>query len=95
VQATVAALWNTTPDGLRSKSRLRMLTLPRQAAMLLCRDLIGSTLNEIGSSFGGRDHSTVIHSLQRAEFESSRSKDFQLKLSTAREILAAAAPNSD
>ncbi len=87
VQATVAALWNTTPDGLRSKSRLRMLTLPRQAAMLLCRDLIGSTLNEIGGSFGGRDHSTVIHSLQRAELESGRSTEFQLKLTTAREIL--------
>lgn len=95
VQATVAALWNTTPDGLRSKSRLRMLTLPRQAAMLLCRDLIGSTLNEIGSSFGGRDHSTVIHSLQRAEFESARSKDFQLKLTTAREILATAATTAE
>ncbi|MGQ0640232.1 MAG: chromosomal replication initiator protein DnaA [Gemmatimonadaceae bacterium] len=88
VQATVAALWNTTPDGLRSKSRLRVLTLPRQAAMLLCRDLIGSTLNEIGSSFGGRDHSTVIHSLQRAELEASRSKDFHVKLTAARQILS-------
>jgi chromosomal replication initiator protein len=94
VQATVAALWNTTPDGLRSKSRLRMLTLPRQAAMLLCRDLIGATLNEIGSSFGGRDHSTVIHSLQRAEFEASRSKDFQMKLTAARQILSAGASAS-
>jgi len=88
VQATVAALWNTTPDGLRSKSRLRVLTLPRQAAMLLCRDLIGATLNEIGSSFGGRDHSTVIHSLQRAELEASRSRDFELKLTAARQMLS-------
>jgi chromosomal replication initiator protein len=87
VQATVAALWNTTPDGLRSKSRLRVLTLPRQAAMLLCRDLLGSTLNEIGNSFGGRDHSTVIHSIQRAELEANRSKDFQAKLNLARQVL--------
>jgi chromosomal replication initiator protein len=87
VQATVAALWNTTPDGLRSKSRLRVLTLPRQAAMLLCRDLLASTLNEIGNSFGGRDHSTVIHSIQRAELEANRSKDFLNKLTLARQLL--------
>jgi chromosomal replication initiator protein len=62
--------------------------------MLLCRDLIGATLNEIGSSFGGRDHSTVIHSLQRAEFEASRSKDFQMKLTAARQILSAGASAS-
>ncbi|MEW5914908.1 MAG: chromosomal replication initiator protein DnaA [Gemmatimonadota bacterium] len=91
VQATVAALWNTTPDGLRSKSRLRVLTLPRQAAMLLCRDLVGSTLNEIGNAFGGRDHSTVIHSIQRAEFEASRSKEFQGKLELARQVLTSSA----
>lgn len=87
VQTTVAAVWNTTPEGLRSKSRLRILTLPRQAAILLCRDLLHSTLTEIGIAFGGRDHSTVIHSIQRAELEASRNTDFQKKLTTARSIL--------
>ncbi len=87
VQTTVAAIWNTTPDGLRSKSRLRILTLPRQAAMLLCRDLLRSTLTEIGIAFGGRDHSTVIHSIQRAELEATRDAEFQNKLATARSIL--------
>lgn len=87
VQATVAAVWNTTPEGLRSKSRLRLLTLPRQAAMLLCRDLLRSTLTEIGIAFGGRDHSTVIHSIQRAEHEAARNGEFLTKLSTARSIL--------
>ena len=87
VQTTVAAIWNTTPEGLRSKSRLRILTLPRQAAMLLCRDLLRSTLTEIGIAFGGRDHSTVIHSIQRAELEATRDTEFQSKLATARSIL--------
>ncbi len=90
VQATVAAIWNTTPDGLRSKSRLRILTLPRQAAMLLCRDLLTLTLSEIGDAFGGRDHSTVIHSIQRAELQISKSPDFLTKLTSAREILGTA-----
>ena len=88
VQTTVAAIWNTTPEGLRSKSRLRLLTLPRQAAMLLCRDLLRSTLTEIGIAFGGRDHSTVIHSIQRAELEATRDTEFQTKLATARSILS-------
>lgn len=94
VQATVAAIWNTTPDGLRSKSRLRMLTLPRQAAMLLCRDLINSTLTEIGGAFGGRDHSTVIHSIRRAESELHTNKDFQTRFSSAQQILSAAITTS-
>lgn len=89
IQTTVAAIWNTTPDGLRSKSRLRVLTLPRQAAMLLCRDLLALTLTEIGHAFGGRDHSTVIHSIQRAELEANKSTDFSTKLTTARQILNA------
>lgn len=89
IQATVAAIWNTTPDGLRSKSRLRVLTLPRQAAMLLCRDLLALTLTEIGDAFGGRDHSTVIHSIQRAEIQANKSSEFSTKLTTARQILNA------
>lgn len=94
IQATVAAIWNTTPDGLRSKSRLRVLTLPRQAAMLLCRDLLALTLTEIGDAFGGRDHSTVIHSIQRAELQANRSSDFSTKLTTARQILITAPLNT-
>lgn len=91
VQATVAAVWNTTPDGLRSKSRLRVLTLPRQAAMLLCRDLLHSTLTEIGNAFGGRDHSTVIHSIHRAESEMHKNTEFQTRFLSARKILSATA----
>ena len=91
VQSTVAAVWNTTPEGLRSKSRLRMLTLPRQAAMLLCRDLLNSTLSEIGNAFGGRDHSTVIHSIHRAETEAGKNAEFQTRLLNARKILTATA----
>lgn len=90
VQTTVATVWNTTPEGLRSKSRLRILTSPRQAAMLLCRDLLKSTLTEIGTAFGGRDHSTVIHSIQRAEAQAIHNTEFQTKLTTARSILNAA-----
>ncbi len=65
IQQTVAKEWGVTPEGLRSKTRTKALTTPRQVAMYLMRHLLGLQLVEIGAAFGGRDHSTVIHSLER------------------------------
>jgi chromosomal replication initiator protein len=67
IQEAVAKEWGTTTDGLRSKGRTKTLTVPRQVAMYLIRDLLGLQLVEIGNAFGGRDHSTVIHSLEKTE----------------------------
>ena len=66
IQDAVAKEWGVTSEGLRSKTRTKNLTVPRQVAMLLMREMLGMQLVEIGASFGGRDHSTVIHSLERA-----------------------------
>lgn len=65
IQQVVSREWGVTPDGLRSKTRTKQLTTPRQVAMYLCRELLALQLVEIGNAFGGRDHSTVIHSLDR------------------------------
>jgi chromosomal replication initiator protein len=65
IQQVVSREWGVTPDGLRSKTRTKQLTGPRQVAMYLCRELLALQLVEIGNAFGGRDHSTVIHSLDR------------------------------
>ena len=65
IQQAVAKEWGVTTEGLRSKTRTKNLTVPRQVAMFLMRELLGMQLVEIGSAFGGRDHSTVIHSLER------------------------------
>jgi len=65
IQLAVAKEWGVTTDGLKSKTRTKTLTVPRQVAMHLMRELLGMQLVEIGNSFGGRDHSTVIHSLER------------------------------
>ena len=65
IQQAVAKEWGVTTEGLRSKTRTKALTAPRQVAMYLMRELLGLQLVEIGSTFGGRDHSTVIHSLER------------------------------
>ncbi len=65
IQHAVAKEWGVTAEGLRSKSRTKHLTVPRQVAMYLIRELMGVQLVEIGNAFGGRDHSTVIHSLEK------------------------------
>jgi chromosomal replication initiator protein len=65
IQHAVAKEWGVTTEGLRSKTRTKALTAPRQVAMYLMRELLSLQLVEIGAAFGGRDHSTVIHSLER------------------------------
>ena len=84
IQRAVAQEWSVTVDGLKSKTRTKTLTIPRQAAMLLCRELLGLQLVEIGNAFGGRDHSTVIHSIERATSLSHHDADFQQHLTSLR-----------
>ena len=54
-------------DALSSKRRTKDLTVPRQVAMYLIRELLDLPLVQIGAVFGGRDHSTVIHSIRKVE----------------------------
>lgn len=54
---------------MKSKRRTRNITFPRQIAMYLIRDLTDRSLPEIGEAFGGRDHTTVIHAVDKIERE--------------------------
>ena len=67
VQQAVAQAWGTTPEALVSARRSQSVVEPRQIAMLLCREVLRLPLAEIGAAFGGRDHTTVHHSVARAE----------------------------
>ncbi len=64
IQKTVADYYRIKLVELLSKKRTRNLTRPRQIAMSLSRELTTMSLPEIGSAFGGKDHSTVIHACQ-------------------------------
>ena len=61
IQKTVADYYHIKMADLLSKKRTRNLTRPRQTAMSLARELTTMSLPEIGTAFGGKDHSTVIH----------------------------------
>jgi chromosomal replication initiator protein len=89
VQEVVSRRWGVTPEGLRSKARTKRLTVPRQIAMYLARDMLGMQLVEIGLAFGGRDHSTVIHSLDKVQHQLARDHVFREKVTAARTELSA------
>ena len=57
--------FNLSDDSIKSKRRNKELTFPRQIAMYICRELTPMSLPEIGKEFGGRDHSTVMHSINK------------------------------
>ena len=80
VQRLVAQEWQVTPEALMSKSRLKAYTVPRQIAMYLVRTLMGTPLIQIGEAFGGRDHSTVIHSLERVEVQLRTDPEFATRV---------------
>ncbi len=67
LQETVASHYNIASDLMRARTRKKEIVVPRQVAMYLCKHLTDSSLKTIGLHFGGRDHTTVIHSYQTVE----------------------------
>ncbi len=77
IQKIVSDNYNVKVSDLKSKKRQRALTVPRQVAMYLCREITKSSFPEIGSKFGGKDHTTVMHACKKVEKE--KIEDLDLK----------------
>ena len=67
IQKTVAEFYSIRVSDLKSKRRNRQIARPRQIAMALAKELTNLSLPDIGDSFGGRDHSTVIHACKKVD----------------------------
>jgi len=65
IQEKVAEAFLLKIDDLKAKKRTKNVVFPRQIAMYLCRDMTNLSLPKIGEVFGGRDHTTVIHSCDK------------------------------
>ncbi len=65
IQKRVSEFYNITVEEIVGKRRTQNLVLPRQIAMKLCQDYTDTSLNQIGEKFGGRDHTTVMHSCNK------------------------------
>lgn len=87
IRETVARRWRVRPEALASKRRTKDLTVPRQVAMYLIKEKLGTSLVQIGEFFGGRDHSTVIHSIKKVEEEMAKDDDFRQQVDDARHEL--------
>jgi chromosomal replication initiator protein len=67
IQRAVADQYGLLPAQLKQKSNTKRIAEPRQVAMYLIKELIGASLPEIGRAFGGKHHTTVLHSIQKIE----------------------------
>jgi chromosomal replication initiator protein len=71
----VAERFSLTPSQLKMKSNTRQIAYPRQIAMYLAKELTHASLPEIGRAFGGKHHTTVLHSIQKIEDLRQREED--------------------
>lgn len=63
----VSSYFNVTPSDIKGKNKNQSVVLPRQIAMYLCRKLTDFSTTEIGYEFGGKNHSTVMYSVEKME----------------------------
>jgi chromosomal replication initiator protein len=80
IQKVVAEAFNVSEEMMWSKKKTQEVVLPRQVAMYLVRKFTRSPLKSIGLRFGGRDHSTVIHSCNQVKDNLKRDPSFKLKI---------------
>jgi len=67
IQKVVADFYSLSASDLKSKKRTQKIVYPRQLSMFICRDMTDFSTTEIGEAFGGRDHTTVMHSIDKIQ----------------------------
>ena len=75
IQKVVAEEFQISVEDMRSKKRNANIAYPRQIAMYLCRKLTSESFPKIGTDFGGKDHSTVMFSVEKIEKEMKENPD--------------------
>jgi chromosomal replication initiator protein len=76
IQKVVATHYGLKTNDLKSKNNSRNIAMPRQVAMYLCKTLTKASLPEIGKEFGGKHHTTVLHSVTKIGLLYQSDKDF-------------------
>ncbi|MEZ5316662.1 MAG: chromosomal replication initiator protein DnaA [Vicinamibacterales bacterium] len=82
IQKFTAEYFQLKLTELKSRNNSKSIALPRQIAMYLCKTLTAASLPEIGKSFGGKHHSTVIHSIRRVEELRQKDSAFNSQINT-------------
>ena len=82
IQKFVSDYYQLKLGDLKSRNNSKSIAMPRQIAMYLCKSLTSASLPEIGRSFGGKHHSTVIHSIRKVEALRKRDGNFNSLINT-------------
>ena len=89
VVETVIKHFKCSPAELRGRGRGKEIVLPRQVAMYVLRAETGASLVEIGGLLGGRDHSTVMHGIEKMEKHLESDTSLRNHINAIRELLYA------
>jgi chromosomal replication initiator protein len=76
IARTVASHYKMTVEELKSKNNSRAIAVPRQVAMYLCKRLTACSYPEIGREFGGKHHTTVMHSFDKIDKLTREDRNF-------------------
>jgi chromosomal replication initiator protein len=87
IQKAVASTYKLTGEELISKNNARQISHPRQVAMYLCKHLTKHSYPEIGRAFGGKHHTTVMHSVEKIEASIATDETLQRLISELSESL--------
>ena len=87
IQDAVAAYYGITVGDLKSPKRSHEVTVPRQIAMYLCREMMGLSLTKIGDAFGGRHYTTVMSSIDKVEESIKQSPSLASLLDDVRRMI--------
>jgi chromosomal replication initiator protein len=80
IQKRVGEIFGLRAQDLNVRSNSRQIVLPRQVAMFVVKQLTSASLPEIGRQFGGKHHTTVLHSINKIESERQTNKDLNKKI---------------
>jgi chromosomal replication initiator protein len=90
IQETVAEYYQVSLEDMKSKRRDKHIVFPRQVAMYVVREETPSSLPVIGQAFGGRDHTTALHSIEKIMNELKEDERLRYEVQSIRERLYAA-----
>jgi chromosomal replication initiator protein len=80
IAKAVASHYNMTVDEMKSKNNSRAVAMPRQVAMYLCKKLTKNSFPEIGREFGGKHHTTVMHSVDKINSLRKEDRNFHREI---------------
>lgn len=76
IQYLVANKYNITVEDIKSRKKVKAIAFPRQVAMYLCREMTEESFPKLGVEFGGKDHATIMHAVDKINNEIKSNKDF-------------------